>query len=351
MRDTPESKPSAAVDAAYLAAEALMADPTNEASAQRRRATVLAAVQAQQLQSQPLQAVPTSTERKAANEAHWWRGDWRGGWSTSATWRGAVAASVLVCSTLLVWRVVEQPEAVVGTAESVAARADKNGAPRVQAAPAAAALVTSPSSAEVGDKDVATAAKVQSQRQVDNAPAAAARRAEKPAPAVRQTPAAPAAVAKAARPAPAQAAAPAPAPAQAVELAPARALAQSSTAPGAAPPEPVRESAAAPTMAPLVRSAAPVRDRKADATITASKQAAFPADMAAAPPKPAQVDEDKDRDGRTALAQAVLRGNAQVVAQLLKQGANPLAPDRFGQTPRDHARSLGNAAVLEAMGL
>jgi hypothetical protein len=389
MRDTPESKPSAGIDAAYLAAEGLMADAAEAASAQRRRAAVLAAVQAavqvQQLASQPLHAAPASTERKAANEAHWWHGGWRGAWGTGAAWRGAVAASVLVCSTLLVWRVSEQPEAVVGAAESMALRADKSDAPRMQAAPASA--VMSPSSAAVNDLDAVAAAKVQGPAQaapqnaaskaaIAPSPAsvatAPARRAEKPMPAAPQREAAPPAVADMATPAPVQA------------RAEGRAQA---AAPGGALSEPPRELAAASPVAPLARSAAPPAApvpllpspspsslalpapqvaaaaaparpaaaaplRKADSMNTAAEENGARAKLLATPAaKTSAVDEDKDSDGRTALAQAVLRGDAPAVTLLLKQGANPLTPDRFGQTARDHARSLGNAAVMEALGL
>jgi ankyrin repeat protein len=65
----------------------------------------------------------------------------------------------------------------------------------------------------------------------------------------------------------------------------------------------------------------------------------------------AAVDQDKDADGRTALVLAVLRGDALAVTALLKRGADPRLPDRYGQTPRGYARALGNAAVLEALGL
>jgi ankyrin repeat protein len=61
-------------------------------------------------------------------------------------------------------------------------------------------------------------------------------------------------------------------------------------------------------------------------------------------------DEERDADGRTALALAVLRSDVRLVRLLLDKGANRLAPDRLGQTPLGHAQAGGDAALLRALG-
>ena len=60
-------------------------------------------------------------------------------------------------------------------------------------------------------------------------------------------------------------------------------------------------------------------------------------------------DEEKDAEGRTALALAVQRGDARMVALLVARGADPLLPDRQGRTPLALAQALGDAAVLQAL--
>jgi hypothetical protein len=103
MRETPDPNRRLDLDAAYLAAEQVLADDT---AAQRRRAAVLAAVQA--ATPSPVQELTNhiTDKKQAANEPQWWRG--------GLAWRGAVAASVMLCSSLLVWRVGEEPGAVLG---------------------------------------------------------------------------------------------------------------------------------------------------------------------------------------------------------------------------------------------
>ena len=60
-------------------------------------------------------------------------------------------------------------------------------------------------------------------------------------------------------------------------------------------------------------------------------------------------DEEKDAEGRTALALAVQRGDARMLALLVARGADPLLPDRQGRTPLALAQALGDAAVLQAV--
>jgi hypothetical protein len=61
-------------------------------------------------------------------------------------------------------------------------------------------------------------------------------------------------------------------------------------------------------------------------------------------------DAERDADGRTALAIAVLRGYLPLVRLLLASGANPVAVDRFGSTPVVSARASAEAALLQAFG-
>ena len=61
-------------------------------------------------------------------------------------------------------------------------------------------------------------------------------------------------------------------------------------------------------------------------------------------------DAERDADGRTALAIAVLRADVPLVKLLLASGANRLAVDRFGQTPVGYANAIGDTTVLQALG-
>jgi hypothetical protein len=60
-------------------------------------------------------------------------------------------------------------------------------------------------------------------------------------------------------------------------------------------------------------------------------------------------DDEVDRDGRTALALAVLRSDARMVSLLIAHGANRMLPDRQGKSPLDHATAMQNPAVMEAL--
>ncbi len=61
-------------------------------------------------------------------------------------------------------------------------------------------------------------------------------------------------------------------------------------------------------------------------------------------------DAERDADGRTALAIAVLRANVPMVKLLLASGANRHAVDRFGHTPVSYASASADAALLQAFG-
>ena len=61
-------------------------------------------------------------------------------------------------------------------------------------------------------------------------------------------------------------------------------------------------------------------------------------------------DAERDADGRTALAIAVLRADVPLVKLLLAGGANRRAVDRFGHTPMSYANTSGDGAMLQALG-
>ena len=61
-------------------------------------------------------------------------------------------------------------------------------------------------------------------------------------------------------------------------------------------------------------------------------------------------DAERDPDGRTALAIAVLRSDLPMTKLLLASGANRRAQDRFGQTPAGHAAASGDPVMLGAFG-
>ena len=61
-------------------------------------------------------------------------------------------------------------------------------------------------------------------------------------------------------------------------------------------------------------------------------------------------DAERDADGRTALAIAVLRADVPLVKLLLASGANRHAVDRFGHTPVSYANASGDTTMLQAFG-
>jgi hypothetical protein len=62
------------------------------------------------------------------------------------------------------------------------------------------------------------------------------------------------------------------------------------------------------------------------------------------------ADAERDADGRTALAIAVLRADVPLVKLLLASGANRRAVDRFGHTPVSYADASADTAMLQAFG-
>jgi hypothetical protein len=134
-------------------------------------------------------------------------------------------------------------------------------------------------------------------------------------------------------------------------------------------PEPARataETAALADAAPAARTEAPALRRTAAATATAT---AGPAPAGAPAPagsllaavgkgdlegarqilRGTGADTERDADGRTALAVAVLRADLPLVKLLLAHGAQRQAQDRYGQTPQAYAESSGNAALVQAL--
>jgi Ankyrin repeats (3 copies) len=61
-------------------------------------------------------------------------------------------------------------------------------------------------------------------------------------------------------------------------------------------------------------------------------------------------DAERDADGRTALAIAVLRADLPLVKLLLASGADRRAVDRFGHTPLSYASASTDATMLQALG-
>jgi len=61
-------------------------------------------------------------------------------------------------------------------------------------------------------------------------------------------------------------------------------------------------------------------------------------------------DAERDADGRTALAIAVLRADVPLVRLLLANGADRHAVDRFGHTPASYAEAGGDTTLRQAMG-
>ena len=273
------------LDRAFRAALASAAPAEDPAAVQRRRQAVLAAVDAA--------LVPAPTLPVASNEPQWA--------PLSPWWRGAAAASVLVCSALLVARLAQEP-----AAPTPLPPADMTAPP---AAPAASTATLQAPAAE--------------------APAPPPPRQE----ALRRRPAPPAPVERSAAPQdrvtempPVSAAAPAP-----------RAL---SRAAGAEHP-PFGQLKVAPAAAAAIAPAPGLL-----AWVLQGDTEAVQRILAQRGP-----DNERDADGRTALTLAVLQANPAMVSLLLQHGADRLATDRFGQTAQGYAAASGDPALLKAFGL
>lgn len=302
-------EPEDDIDLAYRAAVQALHD---DAAAQRRRAAVLAAVQA------------ASLPAEAANEAQWRPG--------RRSWGGLAAACVIGLSTLVVQRLADEPvvpaEAPTASpATPPAAAAQRLPAPEA-APPMAAPKVTAPGPAATANADTA-------------ADSAAAPPATTPSKLMRG-----AATERGSDETPATAAPPPPPPPVSAAAAPADTRIEAPT--GRAlenrvdPPRRLLAPAAAPALRSANRGALAVDSLLA--AVAAGNDEAARRLLTTVDP-----DDERDAEGRTALALAVQRSDARLVALLLARGADPALPDRHGQTPMDLARALNDAAVLDAL--
>jgi hypothetical protein len=333
MRDSSDDE----IDRAYRVA---VETTTDEARVQRRRAAVLEAVVG-------LDAIPEAPvdrpraapgDRAAANEPHL---------HPSATgWRGAAAACVIGASALLVVRMQQAPEAAVeaglrSDASPVAASARAGvpvAAPVAEAPAGQSGLSTVPAPATV--KAASPRAPVaQSGAEAGAADAAPREQAVAALPSISNgTP-------------------------EALELRksltsrPGLPSATSKQAMGeVAVPAPVRADTA-------VGNAAAKRSPPRD-NVSRLNEAAAPApgsglllavhkgDLEAVRTilQSTEPDVERDPDGRTALAIAVLQRYLPLVKLLLASGANRDVVDRFGRAPVDYARASGDSALLQAFG-
>lgn len=358
-----------AIERAYRLAVAATED---DAAAQRRRSAVLQAVRAQSAATAATAAAPRARhaphephepqEPAAANDARWA--------ASAALWRGVAAACVIGATALVVGRLRDEPMALEPTHRPepapAAARTPAALPPRVDVPVADVPVVDAPAA-----------------RAADATPRAATPQAPSMAPQMPRGRAEPAAFPDLDRE---LAATRGRAAAAAVTSA---ALAAADHPPAAPPAAPIAEAkAAAPAVsrldAPAARALdadartepAPARARagRADALARASSlrpEAPRLGDAAApGPPETENLltaaaagdidavrrilqhtapDAERDADGRTALALAVLRADLRMVQLLLASGANRLAPDRFGQTPQAYADAGGDPAVRRAL--
>jgi hypothetical protein len=229
------------------------------------------------------------SSRAAANEARW---------SLSGSgWRGAVAACLIASTALVVVRLREEPGTAVEPQQTLPA-----------AAPVPPPLT--PPAALPSTRPAASPARL------SVAPAAAP-------------------------PVPLPAAAPAEQPPPAAVI----------SATQAVPPPELREQSAPAARAPAPVAAA-VGKARADDIPTANGLAGADGKGSLEGPRQAPVrshpDAERDADGRTALALAVLRGDVPMVKWLLARGAQPQVPDRFGQTPLGYAEAGGDPAMRQA---
>jgi hypothetical protein len=275
------------LDRAFRAALATATLAEDSQDRQRRRQAVLGAVAA------ALATAPTLP--LASNEPQWRR--------MPSGWRGAAAASVLVCSALIVGRLVDEPAPPVpAPAVDLVAPVP---APAIAAATRRAPAMPAPHEPDVRHRPDAAGAPNSSPPLLD------------------------------------QAAAPSPLAATPVTMATADRSAD------AAPP-----TAGSEGLATGRQLASPVR---------AGETASTPGLLAAVAQGNANAarrlltargpDNERDADGRSALMLAVLRSDAVMATLLLQHGADRLATDHSGQTAQAYAVASGNPAMLRAFGL
>ncbi len=376
MRDSHDDD----TEQAYRAA---VAGTERDTAALRRKQAVLQAVRAWSSESATdaarADAGPAEVEpndRPAANEA-WWNPS--AGW-----WRGAAAACLIGTSALVVVHVIEEP----GT-ELAAERSAPVSETAEPARPVAAPVPLA-------------AAPVARQQAADDARESLDAPAPAPAQSVAARPAVPASPRAKSMPAPAAGVAAAESTLQAhadrmtepssrgsgPDANPVAAANALRAAPGAATSLSAQRQAGSPTSFPReaerrasvsippsvegsARAAAEATGSAPDSLTRVPPPQAPPTPAAARPAlaPPASLlaaaaagdveavrrllqtrapDAERDADGRTALALAVLRTEVRLVRLLLDKGANRHAPDRLGQTPLGYAQASGNAALLRA---
>lgn len=370
------------IDRAYRTA---VDTSTDVAGVRRRRAAVLEAVERlDAVHATPVQrqgVVPD--DRAAANAAHR---------HPSATWwRGVAAACVVGISSLVVVHMQQMPQDAVETAPrpqpgrvaapapSGAAAADRvaqaaprkdervtapappdatavvaDARPRAPAVPAAAPAGLPPSMA--ANPTAKTARSAFPGDGIDNAVSNA--RAGQSGAAGGTVDAAPREPARAAWP---------PAPVLGPDLAERQERSASRSAqPAAATPKdalggtalPPPQPAAVPAGNAMARSASPRDDAaRVDRAVERAPSEGLLAvvqkgDIEAARTvlQTTDADAERDADGRTALAIAVLRADLPMVKLLLASGADRHAVDRFGHTPASYAHASGDTKLLQAFG-
>ncbi len=354
---------------------------TDVALVRRRRGAVLQAVEGlDAIHETPVDRSSTAAgDRTAANEAH--------RYPSATWWRGVAAACVIGTSTLVVMHMQQAPEATVETglrpdADRAPAPVGESTAARDgEAAPRQSGLATSP---------------------VPGPAPAIVTDAPRRAPIVSAT--APAGVRPSTAPDPFEKAARSAFPGDGIEAAvSAGRVGQSGAAAGAMDSTRRETAVAASTSTPILTPDPPVRQEGSTSRTqqpSASSKAALGAAAVQPPshaaseagnavaknslrrgtaahvgkatvPMPSEgllvaanrgdieaartalqttdPDAERDADGRTALAIAVLRADLPLVKLLLESGANRRAVDRYGQTPVSYANARGDTTMLQAL--
>jgi hypothetical protein len=338
--------------------------PANDLAGRAPTAAVQGPIVADVAAPTPTRSAPPMAHRRAANEAQWRSGP--------AWWRGAAAACILVTSTLLV---VHELEGGPGSGfdkgrETPPAAAAGTGRKQVRVDESdqrAEAPALPPTVAKAAPPPAAQALAPRAVLDTTTAPAPGAVAAPARSLSIGDENAAAASIAKADPPPPPPTpttttttlAPPTGSPAAEAEqegLAAMRALglkAMQITRPAAVSPLPAAEQTAVGGNVSDRRSGAagPAVAPTAQRSGLLAAAAAGDADAVESLLKRVAPDAERDAQGRTALALAVLRSDSRSVSLLLAHGADRHRADLKGQTPLDEAIRLADPAVLKALGL